>query len=73
MQLPLGKVGTKSLALFCGFSNSKATLGGPLSAVRSALSWDANDNVPKMPGCPSHHRHPVMLYFRRHSPTYLVL
>lgn len=28
-----------------------------MSTVCSALSWDANDNVPKMPGCPSHHSH----------------
>lgn len=56
-QLPLGELGVKSLAPFCGFANSKATLGGPGRAVCSALSWDANDNVPKMPGCLSHHTH----------------
>ena len=56
-QLPLGELGAKSLAPFQGFANSKAALGGPMSAVCSALSWDANDNVPKMPGCPSHGSH----------------
>lgn len=60
MQLPLQELGAKSLAPFCGFANSKAALGGPMSSVCSALSWDAHNNVPKMPGCP------------RQAPSYAV-
>lgn len=42
-----------------------------MSTVCSALSWDANDNVPKMPGCPSHHSHLCHVSERIHQ--YLVL
>lgn len=56
----------ESSSLQKSFAKSEVSLGGLMSTVCSALSWKCNKNVPKMPGCPSHHTH--MPRFRRRPP-----